>query len=197
MSIGKFIIPQPLEAGVLIRPYFLKPPPVDRSFPTQKDYSIVTEDDVDQVVKTTYLGTPVFSNLIFDAEPDTPENFALEIDTVLMTVDMTKNLVLTPLQGKNGTVKEYISDGDYLVDIRGEIISELPNVYPKDLVTRLVNLCKVPHQLNVSSFFLQLFSVSSIVVQRYEIAEKLGSRNSVPFTIQALSDTPIELQIQL
>lgn len=194
---SEFIIPQNPPLGVLVRPYVPPSPPVDRSFPTQKDYTAITEDATDQVIKTSYLGTPVFSNLIFDAEPDTPENFALEIDTVLMTVSMTKNIVKTPLQGRDGTVKEYISDGDYMVDIRGEIVSEQPNVYPKDLVARLVNLCRVKHQLNVSSFFLQLFSVSAIVIDDYEVAEKLGSRNSVPFSIRASSDTPIELQLKL
>ncbi len=194
---SEFIIPQKPPLGVLVRPYVPPSPPVDTSFPKQKDYSPVTEDPIDEVIRTTYLGTPVFSNLIFDAEPDTPENFALEIDTVLMTVDMTKNVVKTPLQGRDGTVKEYISDGDYLIDIRGEIVSEQPNVYPKDLVTRLVNLCRVKHQLNVSSFFLQLFSVSAIVVEKFNVEEKLGSRNSVPFSIQASSDTPIELQLKL
>ena len=162
-----------------------------------EEYKEITPDPSDNAIKTSYLGTPIYSNLIFDAEPDTPENESLEFDTVLMEVSMSKNIVKTPIQGRNGTVKEYISDGDYLVAIRGEIVSEYPNVYPKDIVNALINLCQVKHQLAVSSFFLQLFSVSSIVIERYTISEKLGSRNSVPFSIEAYSDEPIELQLKL
>lgn len=154
----------------------------------------IAGDPSDAPISTTYLGTPVYSNLIFEADPDTPENASLTIDTVLMEVDIIKNVVMTPISGRKGTVKEYISLGDYEILIQGAIVSPYPNVFPKDDVTALRNLLELPKALAIASGFLQIFSVHNIVVLHAKISEKMGSRNEVPFFINAVSDEPIELR---
>lgn len=148
----------------------------------------------DDPIGTSYLGTPVYSNLIFEADADTPENRAMVIDTVLMEVDIIKNVVMTPIAGRDGTVKEYINRGDYEITIQGVISSPMANVFPKDDVTALRNLLDLPKSLAVSSSFLQIFSIHSIVVLHAKIAEQMGTRNEVAFFINAVSDEPIELR---
>ena len=109
-------------------------------------------DPTDQV---SYLGTPVFSNLIFEPNPvsgktgtftdidGNDQTFeGLRIDTVLFQVQRAKNIVKTAVQGKNGTRKEYTSDGDFEVTINGAIMSENPNTYPELDVKKI-------HQINV------------------------------------------------
>jgi len=155
----------------------------------------VVEDGSDPIISKSFLGTPVFSNLIFNASEDTPENEDLIIDTIILTVNQVKNIIKTPINNRPGTVKEYISDGDFQIDARGIIVSRENLVIPKEDVTALVNLMKVSKQLDVASNFLQLFSISSIVITDYRIAEKTGSRNEIPFKFTALSDEPIELQL--
>lgn len=161
---------------------------------TPQFFNIPEEEASDRPIKTTYLGTEVYSNLIFNADPDTPENRDFVMDTVLMSITQNKLIKYTDVQGRQGRVKEHISLGDYQIDIRGSIVSEVPLVFPREALEALRNLCELPKQLAVSSSFLQIFSVSSIVVQRYRINEKKGSRNEVPFQITAYSDTPIELE---
>lgn len=153
------------------------------------------EEESDPVISRTYLGTPVYSNLIFSANPNTPENEDLILNTVIMVIQRRKNIVKTELQGRDGTVKEYINKGDYQVLIRGEIVSELPLVFPVDLVTALRNVLDLPSTIEVAGNFLSVFDVDTLVIETYEIGEKAGFRGSVPFRIQAISDDPIELQI--
>lgn len=188
MSRG-FTIPPPRVSAIDLIPKFLS----------------LNHEPQDDPIAVSYLGTPVYSNLIFLSEgvdvgnPTTLDPDAgkrdLRIDTVLMTVDMTKNIVKTPIQGRNGTVKEYISDGDYMINIKGAIVSPYPLKYPQDDVDLLIRYLKVNTQIGVASFFLELFGISDIVIEKYRIAEKLGSRNEVPFEIDAISDTPIEFQL--
>jgi Domain of unknown function (DUF6046) len=78
----------------------------------------------------------------------------------------------------------------------GAIVGELPNVYPKDVVRRLINFCKIPDSIIVTSGFLGIFNINQIVIESYTISEKMGSRNSVPFEIYAISDLPIEIQLR-
>lgn len=173
-----FKLPVPLPSVndlIQVRRYFFNPDPEDNP------------------IAVSYLGTPVYSNLVFLPTSDISDR--LRIDTVLMEVDQTKNIVKTDIQGRNGTVKEYISDGDYMVTIRGVIVSPYPNVFPREDIDLLIKYCQVTEQLPVSSFFLDLFGITDIVIDRYKISEKLGSRNEVPFEIMALSDYPIEFQL--
>lgn len=163
-----------------------------------------TPDPEDTTDYRSYLGTPVWSPLEFLDVTGTsrdnsltpasgPGNVMLRIDTVLMTINQPKNIVKTPIAGRNGTVKEYISMGDFALDIRGAIVSQYPLVYPKEDVSLFIELMNLPKQLPVASDFLNLFGIEAIVVESYSIAEKLGSRNEVPFEIQAVSDLAEEI----
>lgn len=177
MPIGTIIVPQNPPVGTFIRP------------------AQVTPEPTDDTVGTSMLGTPVYSNLIFLADPDTPENRDLRMDTILMYVSQFRNIIVTPVAGRNGTVKEYISDNDYDIEVRGLIVSEHPNVFPREEVEALKNICKLKKAVQVAGNFLEIFDISYAVITAYDIGEKLGSRNEVPFTLRMLSDDPIEIKV--
>jgi hypothetical protein len=160
---------------------------------------------VDQAIATSFLGTPVYSNLTFLAEgsgvgtPTTLDPDAgkrdLRIDTVLLTVQMTRNIVRTAIPGRDGTVKEYVSDGDYLVSVQGAIVSEFPTVFPREDVDLLNRYCLSKQSVSVSSFFLDVFQITTVVIEDVKFLEKEGSRNEVPFELQMWSDRPIEFRL--
>jgi len=161
---------------------------------TPRLMNIGTFDPSDDPIATSYLGTPIYSNIIFEADPDTPENADLRLDTVLFEVNMPRIVVMTPISGRNGTVKEYISNGDYQILISGMIVSQYPNVFPKEEITALRNLVELPKSLAVASSFLQIFSVHNIVVLESRFSEVMGSRNQIAFTLNCVSDQPIEVR---
>lgn len=156
---------------------------------------VVPIETVDQEIATTYLGTPVYSNLIFDADPDTPENRDLILNTVILEISQFRNIVTTPIAGRNGTVKEYISDGDFTITVRGSIVSQQRNVYPKSRVVALKNICRLEKEIAISGNFIDLFDITYAVVTDYSFSEKLGSRNEQPFSMNMISDTPIEIKV--
>lgn len=155
----------------------------------------VQGEESDAPIATSYLGTPVYSNLIIAGVKNTRgATQDLVFDTVMIEVNQEKNIVRTPIQGRKGTVKEYISMGDYNVTINGMIVSEFSNVLPKDQIENLRELLELPESLEVSSEFLQLFSIHNIVVLGFEIGQMMGYRNQVPFQIRAIDDEPIEVK---
>ena len=102
------------------------------------------------------FGLPIFTNLEFEAgsfqtlDGDIIEFQELRLDSVLMTVTMSKNIVKTAIQGKSGTVKEYVSDGDFEIDVRGVLVGNGHNVYPEDETERLTNLLTIPEKLKIT-----------------------------------------------
>ena len=74
-------------------------------------------------------------------------------------------------------------------------VRDIGNVYPEDDVNKLITICEVPGSLEVTSTFLGMFlkEDSNVVITDYNIPQQPGVRNFQTFTINMLSDTPINL----
>jgi len=144
---------------------------------------------LDQEV-TSYLGTPVFADLILKADE---QDEGINIQTVMFEVEQQRNIVTTAVQGRNGTIKEYISDGDYSVQIRGLLVDADPYTYPADQVQTLRDLLVLPQSLVVVSGFLQLFQIYNLVVTGWRMFQIEGFQNIQAFELQCISDVPVEL----
>jgi hypothetical protein len=117
---------------------------------------------------------------------------SVELGTVLVDVQLSKNIVTTAINGLNGTVKEFISDGDYEVSLRGALVSKGYD-FPLADFKKLNEVLKAPVSLQVTSEFLALFPIHNLVVKGYTLPQTEGSSNSQLFEINALSDNPVEL----
>lgn len=138
------------------------------------------------------LGTPVFADLIL--QNDKKGSLKLQMLWALVEVNMQKNIVKTAVQGRDGTVKEYVSDGDYQVTIRGGLFSPFSYAYPKDDMQTLMSLLKLNTPLTVISEYLLQFNIYELVVEDYSFAQKEGVQNVQLFEIKTVSDFPIELK---
>lgn len=157
------------------------------------------------------FGRPVYTNLEFEAGRFLPLDGGsiisyepIRLDAVLMTVSMTKNIVTTAIQGRNGTIKEYASDGDYMIDVKGVLTGPGQNRYPKNEVELLIRLLTAPTTLKVTSSFLSNFGsmsataiegISEVVIESFDFPQSEGFHNVQLFHIRMLSDTPIELTL--
>jgi len=144
------------------------------------------------------LGNQVIDNIQF--EPGSYTNSAgevvsyggLTIDSVLLRVQQSKQIIRTEVAGRQGSVKEYISDGDFDISIGGTLMST-DGTYPQDEVDRLIEILEVPANLSVVCPFLQLFGIDQVVVSNYSLQQTPGYASSQVFEISLLSDYPIEL----
>jgi len=155
----------------------------------------------DEPVAVSMLGTPVYSNLDLqggtytDNDGNTINYPSITLDAVLFVVTQSKNIVITNIQGRNGSIKEYISDDDYNITITG-IIAGGNNVYPKNEVLALKKVLDSPVAINVNSWFLNQFGVHSFVVKDYNFNQEAGRNSQQSFSISAISDVPVILQIR-
>ena len=170
--------------------------------------SEATEEESDRI---SFLGTPVFSNLEIPAgkyknlKGEVIPFDGIRIDTVLFDVSIGKNIVRTPINGRDGTVKQYISLGDYSISCQGIIIGESDasnagfdvsetNLVPEEELRKLNEIMRVPQEIEVISEFLDFFDISTVVIEDSNFSQREGFRDSVYFSLGMLSDTPIELK---
>jgi hypothetical protein len=160
---------------------------VDGDVPTQKFIS--------------KLGTVVYSNIIFNAgvildeggnQTDKWDDF--RIDDVLLTVSQSKKIITTEIQGRNGTVKEYIGLDDFQIQITGRLNGTY-NVNPKDLTRQLKLILSSGQPLEITSWYLQNLDITDIVVKDFNFGQTEGEYSTQYFTINALSDKRFEAKI--
>jgi hypothetical protein len=150
------------------------------------------------------LGSPVFSNLILkarsyknnDLKDVTTFEDDIVLDCVLFDVAQSKTIITTPIQGFNGTVKEFISDGDYTLNIKGVINGTKNGVYPLTQAKNLFEGLKANIEIEVVSWYLnELFGITHIVITDFQLNQLQGNQTAVSYEIQAISDKPIELYL--
>ena len=146
------------------------------------------------------LGTVVYSNIIFNAGSILNGNEIVEswqdfrIDDVLLNVSQSKKIVTTEIQGRDGTVKEYIGLDDFQVQITGRLNGTY-NVNPKDLTRQLKIILSAGQPLEVTSWYLQNLDINDIVVKDFNFGQSEGEYSTQYFTINAMSDRRFEAKI--
>lgn len=159
-------------------------------------------DNRDPELYKSSLGTPVVIDLTF--KPVTYTDFVqnrqittdeLTLVTVLCTASHPSRIVKTEIQGRNGTVKEYIGKDDWQITING-IITGDNGRYPEEDVLALLRITEAPVPIPVVSRFLNGLGIYNIVVEDAPMPQTAGGISKQEFTINAISDEPIELQIQ-
>jgi hypothetical protein len=166
----------------------------------QENFNIDPTDRQDKPLFTGLLGTPVMANLVLKGDSYIDENGVtkvfdtVEFDTVLLTVNQTKNINETQIQGRAGTIKEYIGLGDFQVTINA-ILTGTNGHFPIEDLTTVKNLLAAPISIKVTSWYLQLFDIDYIVIKSYDISQVEGAYSIQPLTINAASDNEVKIKV--
>lgn len=166
-----------------------------------KSYNVPKGLDRDKPLYKGSLGTDIYSNLDLSGVTYT-DNKGVQttiqgiiLNTVLFHVSQSKNVLKTNIQGSDGgTVKEYIGQGDY--DINISLIVEGQNgIYPFDTVAQIKRLLDAPVSLKINSYYLNNLGIYNIVIEGYEFPQEMGGYSQQIIQIKAVSDLPVVLQI--
>jgi hypothetical protein len=155
------------------------------------------------------FGLPMFDKFLFNCTPANSIRYtaskdfgggevildgAFVFETALLTVNQTKNIVKTAIAGQDGTVKEFMSEGDFVINLKGIIAGDVANQRPDFIMMdKLVQFLKAPLALPVSCNFLNEWNINSVVIESYSLNQREGTRNIIDIDINMLSDSPIEL----
>jgi len=117
----------------------------------------------------------------------------LLLENAIVDLTRTKNIITTPIQGLDGTVKEYISNGDWQISVRG-IIAQKQYGYPKEKYKQLLKFMQLNKPINVANQWLNDAEIYSIVITDFKLPYN-PHINCIIYEFNALSDKPVELKI--
>lgn len=127
------------------------------------------------------------------------QNRRLSVDATF-TLTRYHTVVVTPLVGRSGSVKEYIQAEDYQIEMTITVGSQDPTQpayrqYPHEQIRSLLHFWEEgAHQsFRVQNDYLQLFGIEEVVIQSKQITQSTHS-NQQQITLTCLSDTPYEIE---
>ena len=137
-------------------------------------------------------------NVLTDIVVRVPDKGVLSIPDVTINVSKQKEIVKTAIVGRAGTIKEYISDGDYQIEICIGIVAvdennEIIDQYPESAMSTIREVLEGNEALEVSSTFLDIFGINKIVVTGFS-AKQMTYANRQVVEVSALSDDDYIIQ---
>jgi hypothetical protein len=165
-----------------------------------------------KVERKSFLGTPVMSNLSIAADEYTTSSgqrvkFAnLDFDCVLFEIRQIKNIIYTPIQGRDGTVKEYIGNGDFDITCKG-VIAGANGRYPNktngtqsgdtlNVVENLLAVANCNQEITINSWYLtEIFGIFQIVITDFDLGQEEGMYGMQRFSFNAKSDSPFTIKL--
>lgn len=119
-------------------------------------------------------------------------NLSCVFDVVQFTITQTRNIVTTPVNGLNGTIKEFISDGDYIVSCNATISFDGIDYIDYQELQNIQTLFMVQDDIQIESKIINnVFNLQNVVVKDYRFGQpQVGMRNVQTFSFSLLSDNP-------
>ncbi len=115
----------------------------------------------------------------------------LVINDVVAGIRRQKNIVTTQMVGMDGTVKEYINNGDYQIELAVGVIAIEDGVivdeYPESGIKELRKFLEDKNAIKVQSTFFDIFGIDRIVVTGFSVSQDTSS-NYQEISVSALSD---------
>lgn len=106
-------------------------------------------------------------------------------------VSSRNNILLTQVQGRDYTRKEYISGGDLEITVNGKITSKYPDVYPEAEVSKFIKLVQYKGVIECDNTILRQFNISQLIIQGY-MFPATDCRNVQPYSLTCVAVEPSE-----
>lgn len=177
------------------------------------------------VVGVSDLGNAIFDNVVFpagqyiDLDGNIQPYNEVRLDAVTFSVSCTKEIVISKVAGREGSIKEYVTSNDYEIEIDAIIappsftpsqatdiaIGQIPLVSavrgatnliqpnePTELINNIALLERVPDRVPILCKFLQNnYQMNYVVILNVEISRLTADSYSLKMSL--LSDYDIDL----
>ncbi|RHM92860.1 hypothetical protein DWZ35_14155 [Bacteroides caccae] len=125
----------------------------------------------------------------YKADPfDTKTVFHIDL-APKVSMNSSKNIILTQVQGRDFTRKELVSGGDMTYTISGSIVSNDEGVYPTEAVKRFVKIMQYNGIVNVNFITFGLLGVTRVIIKDFSL-DAAEYKNIQPYSFTCVAVEP-------
>lgn len=170
---------------------------------TYPNLRVAAERDIERL---SQFGTPVLDTFTFEmGEYNTYKQGALVKVTLsdfllpyatIVSFSRAMNMTQTKTLGNNGTVKEIYGLDDWEINIQGICLTDTTRPAQKtaeEQADELIRWRQVADTINVRGDIFARKNIYALCIKNLSINPEQGRPGVIPFTIEAVSDEPVEL----
>ena len=193
------------------RPHFSSP----RQEKFFRDFKFTKQEPIpeDEAMMKGLLGHPVYMPIKFENYSWTDQigkaSFVtrviegLFLPICVVQVSRGKLMEMTPVEGRDGTVKEYASHDDYQVNISSVLIGTIDEdgvpaetgLYPIEEKQKLLDVEAAKVAVPVAGKLFEHLGIEWLVVKKVTWIPMEGVQTAQAFEMECYSDMPIELKL--
>ena len=162
------------------------------------NYKVPFPDPVPISEGVSFLGTDILDAVTFAAP--TLEGFDESLFTLkecIMSVQESKNIVETPIAGRDGEIFEYISMASHVITLRGKIVGPYQDIRPDEEIGLLMQWLRYPDTIEIFSRYLQNhFGITRVIVKDYNLPQTEAYRNEQQYRITLKEDLGEDIIIE-
>jgi hypothetical protein len=113
--------------------------------------------------------------------------------TAIVSVESSKNLVITQVQGRDYSRKELVSNGDVNISVSGYITSLYPDVYPQEEVKKLRQILRYKGIIKVNNIILDSWDIDKIIIKDFNFPQEEGGKSVQRYSFNAVAVQPVML----
>jgi hypothetical protein len=110
--------------------------------------------------------------------------------TALVNINSDKNLVVTPVQGRDYSRKELVSNGDIVFSMSGTITSRYPDIYPSEEVLKLRKILQYKGLIEVNNQTINEWGITKIVIRDFSMPQSEGYKSRQTYSFSAIGIQP-------
>jgi hypothetical protein len=150
------------------------------------------------------LGTPIYEQITLTVPTHDLNDIKTSNEPVVYTfpdwplfdISPAWQIVNENMRGGTGTQKEFVSQHDSQITIRGFLINYASQDYPEQLLSDLWAVINSKKSLLITSRVFNLMDIHNIIIQDAKFPTLEGYMNVQPFELNCISDRPVILQIK-
>lgn len=164
------------------------------STPSKKviKYNGVVRDTVKIGGEVRSINTPIYANTLVWSDP-----------TALVSVNSTKNVVLTRVVGRDYSRKELISNGDVEITVSGHMFTKTSDSsspadeYPTDEVAKFLQTMQYKGVVEVNNIILNQLGITKILIKDFSLPSQEGYKQKQDYSFNAVGIQPSkEVQVE-
>lgn len=139
---------------------------------------------VNSINASSYFGEDV-------SIPETTDTLVWFDPIAIPTINSDKNVLLTPVQGRDYTRKEIIGNGDIKFTVSGKMVSGVPGVYPTAEVEKFSQIMKHKGLVYCNHYILDILGIDKFIILSWSLSPRQGfGDNEQEYTFSAVGVMP-------
>jgi len=144
--------------------------------------------------KAFFSGIPIFQPTLLKSTDDQNRSEELFLDAAVVNLNRIKTVIVTPVQNRDSSVKEFINNGDWNIQISG-IFWDKGWRYPLEKVQDFNRFMEKNTTLQVVNEIINGLGIYEVVVTGYNLA-KTPNINCQAYSFDSLSEKPLPLIVE-